>query len=278
MIQIIVDSTSAISDEMVSHYGNIHVIPLSISFHGKYVPENQSTIEDVINTSEATKKSIPTSQPSTGEFLKMIHQFPESDDIIIICITSGVSGTYNGAVLAAKQSGRKNIAVINSRTTAIGMVQLVEDAEDLIQEGLSFDKIKESLSQAALRMRTTFTVSTLDYLRRGGRIGRAASLIGGIFRIKPVIFLNDNNEVDVLGKVRTASKAQQCMLQYLYDNSPCKRIGIVHIENLEGAKALQSLVQAKYPDIPVTVSTGTPVLASYLGPGLTGIIFESADK
>lgn len=278
MIQILVDSTSAISDHLLKKYGNIHVVPLSISINGKYEHENKTTIEKVIEYSEATHKSVPTSQPSTGEFLEMIHAVPAGDGIIMICITSGVSGTYNGAVLAARQSGRKNIAVINSRTTAIGMVQLVEDAEDFISRGLPFKEVAERVKSAALHMRTTFTVSTLNYLRRGGRIGRASSLIGGILRIKPVIYLNDNNEVDVLGKVRTNSKAQDCMISYLHDHSPCKRIGIVHIENPEGAEVLRQRVQKEYPDIPVTVSTGTPVLASYLGPGLTGIIFESAEE
>ena len=125
-------------------------------------------------------------------------------------------------------------------------------------------------------MRTTFTVDTLDYLRRGGRIGKAAGLIGSILKIKPVIYLNDKNEVDVLAKVRTGKKAAAAMIDYLHKNSPCKRIGIVHLENEEGGRALQAKVQEEYPDVEVTLSTGTPVLASYLGPGLTGIIFESA--
>lgn len=83
-------------------------------------------------------------------------------------------------------------------------------------------------------MRTEFTVDTLDYLYRGGRIGKAASLIGGILKIRPVIYLNPNNEVDVLAKVRTEKKAIASMVKYLEENSPCKRIGVVHIENEEG--------------------------------------------
>ena len=104
----------------------------------------------------------------------------------------------------------------------------------------------------------------------------AAGLIGSILRIKPVIYINDENQVDALDKVRTEKKAIARMVKYLEENSPCKRIGIVHIMNLEGAQALQAKVQEMYPDIEVTCSTGTAVLAAYLGPGLVGIIFESA--
>lgn len=276
MIQIVVDSTAAVPKKFLEDHANVHVIPLFISVKGEYVPEYEATIEQVIDYSESTKKAVPTSQPSTGDFLKMFETIPKEDPIIVICITSGVSGTYNGAVLAARQSGRKNITVINSRTTAIGMMEILEDALDFIDQGLSFEEISKALVKSAENMRTTFTVDTLDYLRRGGRIGKAAGLIGSILKIKPVIFLNDKNEVDVLAKVRTGKKATTAMIDYLHANSPCKRIGIVHIENEEGGKALQARVQEEYPDIEVTLSTGTPVLASYLGPGLTGIIFESA--
>lgn len=276
MIQIVVDSTAAVPKKFLEDHANVHVIPLFISVKGEYVPEYEATIEQVIDYSESTKKAVPTSQPSTGDFLKIFETIPKEDPIIVICITSGVSGTYNGAVLAARQSGRKNITVINSRTTAIGMMEILEDALDFIDQGLSFEEISKALVKSAENMRTTFTVDTLDYLRRGGRIGKAAGLIGSILKIKPVIFLNDKNEVDVLAKVRTGKKATAAMIDYLHANSPCKRIGIVHIKNEEGGKALQARVQEEYPDIEVTLSTGTPVLASYLGPGLTGIIFESA--
>lgn len=278
MIHIFCDSTSAIDRGMVKAHPNLHVIPLHIEGpDGKYIPEGEATIEWVIDTSEREKRSIPTSQPSTGDFLAAFEQVPAEDAIVLITVTSGVSGTYNGAVLAAKQSGRKQIAVINSRTTAIGMVQLVQDALEWIDGGVGFEELREKLIGASLRMRTTFTVDTLDYLRRGGRIGKAAGLIGSILKIKPVIFLNDKNEVDVLDKVRTTKKAMACMMKYLADNAPCKRIGIVHIENPEGAEELRGRVQELYPDVPVTVTTGTPVLAAYLGPGLVGIIFESAE-
>lgn len=277
MIQLVVDSTAAVPADFLEQHSNVHVIPLFISVKGEYVPEYEATIEQVIDYSESTKKAVPTSQPSTGDFLKMFESLPKEDPIIVICITSGVSGTYNGAVLAARQSGRKNISVINSRTTAIGMMEILEDALEFIDKGLSFDEISKALMESASLMRTTFTVDTLDYLRRGGRIGKAAGLIGSILKIKPVIYLNDNNEVDVLAKVRTGKKAAAAMIDYLHKNSPCKRIGIVHIENEEGGRALQAKVQEEYPDIEVTLSTGTPVLASYLGPGLTGIIFESAN-
>lgn len=276
MIHVIVDSTSGVTEESLAKHKNLHLIPLTLVINGEYVPETEATVSQVIEYSEATKKSIPTSQPSTGDFLELFNKIPAEDAIIILCITTAVSGTYNGAVLAAKQSKRDQIAVINTRTTAIGILQMAQDALEFIDAGVSFDDLVKKLLDIAERMRTTFTVDSLEYLRRGGRIGKAAGIIGSILKIKPCIYLNKNNEVDVLDKVRTRKKAVASLLNYLHNNSPCKRIGIVHIENIEGAKELQRQVQSEYPDIEVTVTGGTPVLACYLGPGLVGIIFECA--
>ena len=276
MIHVIVDSTSGVTEESLAKHKNLHLIPLTLVINGEYVPETEATVSQVIEYSEATKKSIPTSQPSTGDFLELFDKIPAEDAIIILCITTAVSGTYNGAVLAAKQSKRDQIAVINTRTTAIGILQMAQDALEFIDAGVAFDDLVKKLLDIAERMRTTFTVDSLEYLRRGGRIGKAAGIIGSILKIKPCIYLNKNNEVDVLDKVRTRKKAVASLLNYLHNNSPCKRIGIVHIENIEGAKELQRQVQSEYPDIEVTVTGGTPVLACYLGPGLVGIIFECA--
>ena len=276
MIHVIVDSTSGVTEESLAKHKNLHLIPLTLAINGEYVPETEATISQVIEYSEATKKSIPTSQPSTGDFLELFDKIPAEDAIIILCITTAVSGTYNGAVLAAKQSKRDQIAVINTRTTAIGILQMTQDALEFIDAGVAFDDLVKKLLDIAERMRTTFTVDSLEYLRRGGRIGKATGIIGSILKIKPCIYLNKNNEVDVLDKVRTRKKAVASLLNYLHNNSPCKRIGIVHIENIEGAKELQRQVQSEYPDIEVTVTGGTPVLACYLGPGLVGIIFECA--
>ncbi len=276
MIHVIVDSTSGVTEESLAKHKNLHLIPLTLAINGEYVPETEATVSQVIEYSEATKKSIPTSQPSTGDFLELFDKIPAEDAIIILCITTAVSGTYNGAVLAAKQSKRDQIAVINTRTTAIGILQMAQDALEFIDAGVAFDDLVKKLLDIAERMRTTFTVDSLEYLRRGGRIGKAAGIIGSILKIKPCIYLNKNNEVDVLDKVRTRKKAVASLLNYLHNNSPCKRIGIVHIENIEGAKELQRQVQSEYPDIEVTVTGGTPVLACYLGPGLVGIIFECA--
>lgn len=276
MIHVIVDSTSGVTEESLAKHKNLHLIPLTLVINGEYVPETEATVSQVIEYSEATKKSIPTSQPSTGDFLELFDKIPAEDAIIILCITTAVSGTYNGAVLAAKQSKRDQIAVINTRTTAIGILQMAQDALEFIDAGVSFDDLVKKLLDISERMRTTFTVDSLEYLRRGGRIGKAAGIIGSILKIKPCIYLNKNNEVDVLDKVRTRKKAVASLLNYLHNNSPCKRIGIVHIENIEGAKELQRQVQSEYPDIEVTVTGGTPVLACYLGPGLVGIIFECA--
>lgn len=275
MIHIVTDSTATILPEILAKHSNIHMVSLTLCIDGEYVEESKTTIDDVIAYSEREKKSIPTSQPSTGDFLSVFNSIPKEDSIICINLTSAVSGTVNGARLAAKQCNNKNVAVIDSHTTAIGIYHMVQDALEFIDAGMEFNDIVEKLNQVSLKMRSEFTIPTLDYLRRGGRLGKAAGLIGSILKIKPIIYVDETNQLDSLDKVRTEKKAISSMIKYLEENSPCKRIGVVHLQNEEKAKLLKNTLQELYPNIEITVSTGTPVLAAYLGPGLLGIIFES---
>ncbi len=276
MIHIVSDSTAVFSPEFLRAHSNVHVVPLSICYDGEYRPEPEVTVEQVIEYTEREQENLATSQPSTGDWLKVFSEIPAEDEIICVALTPSVSSTFSGAQLAARQSGREKIAAVNSRTTAIGMVQLISDGLEWIDQGLSYETVLNKMQETAFKMRTCFTIDSLDYLRRGGRIGRAAGLIGSILKIKPIIYLNPSDEVDALDKVRTHKKAIAVMMDFLHKNSPAKRIGIVHIMNEEGGRDLQAMVQAEYPDIDVTLTTANSVLAAYLGPGLVGIIFEKA--
>ncbi len=276
MIHIVSDSTAVLSPEFLRAHPNVHVVPLTISYEGEYRAESEVSVEQVIEYCEREKQNLTTSQPSTGDWLKVFAEIPAADPILVLCITPAVSGTYGGAQLAVRQSGRENIVAVNSRTTAIGMVQLIEDALEWIEEGLCFEEIAANLQDAASRMRTCVMLDTIEYLRRGGRIGRATGFIGSILKIKPIIYLTDDDAVDALEKVRTQKKGFSVILNYLKENAPLKRIGIVHVVNEEGGRDFMELVRAEFPDVPITLSTANSVLAAYLGPGLVGAIFERA--
>jgi DegV family protein with EDD domain len=274
MIHIVSDSTAVLSPEFLRAHSNVHVVPLTICYEGEYRAESDVSVEQVIEYCEREKQNLTTSQPSTGDWLKAFSEIPAEDPILVLCITPAVSGTFGGAQLAARQSGRENIVVVNSRTTAIGMVQLIEDTLEWIDEGLPFEVIANNLQEAAFRMRTCVMLDTIEYLRRGGRIGRATGFIGSILKIKPIIYLTADDEVDALEKVRTQKKGFSVILDYLKENAPLKRIGIVHVVNEEGGRDFMEVVKAEFPDVPITLSTANSVLAAYLGPGLVGAIFE----
>ena len=276
MIHIVSDSTAVLSPEFLRAHPNVHVVPLTICYEGEYRAESDVSVEQVIEYCEREKQNLATSQPSTGDWLKVFAEIPAEDPILALCITPAVSGTFGGAQLAARQAGRENLVVVNSRTTAIGMVELIEDTLEWIDEGLSFEAIANNLQEAASRMRTCVMLDTIEYLRRGGRIGRATAFIGSILKIKPIIYLTQDDEVDALEKVRTQKKGFSVILDYLKENAPLKRIGIVHVVNEEGGRAFMELVRAEFPDVPITLSTANSVLAAYLGPGLVGAIFERA--
>ena len=115
MIHLILDSTSGVGADFLALHPNVHCISLTIEMGENYVPESEATIKAVIDYSEATKKSVPTSQPSTGDFLKLFSDIPAEDPIIVLCICSTISGTYNGARFAARAAARISRSSIRER-------------------------------------------------------------------------------------------------------------------------------------------------------------------
>lgn len=273
MIHVITDSTAGITKEYLAQHENLHVIPLYISLGGDFVPEYDLTVKDVIDYVESTDKVPLTSQPSVGELMEIVNTIPKDAGIIMFSITGGVSGTGQTMEAVAKQCKRSNVVAIDSMTTEQGMQFLIEDALTMDKEGKSFDEIVTSLHKSIKNMRTMFVPGTLEYLRRGGRIGHAASLIGAILQIKPIIYINAQNEVDVLDKVRTAKKGYAYMIKEALKR-PVRKIGVPHLFAEKEAEKVRDTLQEALPGMPIRITTGTPALSCHLGPGLVSIMVE----
>ncbi len=277
MTHIICDSTAGITDEFAAQHDNLHIIPQYIALGGDYIDERELTLADVFNYVEKTDKHPLTSQPSLGQLLDLIEQIPEDEGIIMLSITGAVSGTGRTMDAVAKQCGRKNVVAIDSMTTEAGMQFLVEDALELNKEGKSFDEIVSNMRKSIGNMRTMFVPSTLEYLRRGGRIGKAASMLGTLLQIKPIIYINAENEVDVLMKVRTAKKGYAKLIEEALAH-PVRKIAVPHLTAEKSALKVRDELKKSLPDMPIRVTPGTPALASHLGPGLVCIMVEWMDK
>lgn len=279
-IHFVIDSTAHIEADLLNLYPCLHVAPLTVRLGDQEYNEPDLKAEDFLarlETEPELKRSMGTSQPSVGLLTKLFSDLTaDGSEVLVICLSEALSGTAQAARLAASEVAG-NIAIVDSRTTAIGMVKLAEEGFELAEQGLGLKAIQSRLEQAAQATSTFFVPGTLEFLQRGGRIGKAASLVGTLLKIRPVLYLVDGT-VHVLDKVRTQTKAVQRMVDEIRLKADYDYIGIVHLGAREQALSLQQQLQELYPNTSVSIHTVGAVLACHLGPGLVGVICQERGK
>lgn len=198
MIKIITDTASDYGLENAKK-DNIAIVPMHITFDDieyldGYELGGKEFFEKLIESSILPK----TAQITPGEFEKEFKKYP-SDQIICITLSKKLSGTYQSACIAAKMFD--NVTVIDSENVTVGEKILIKLALKLINEGLSFEKIVNKLNECKKNIRLVALLDTLEYLKKGGRIGAITATIGGILNIKPVVEIR-SGEVKLIGKAR----------------------------------------------------------------------------
>ncbi|HAK73591.1 MAG TPA: DegV family protein [Sporomusaceae bacterium] len=273
-VHVIIDSTANVPQKLLQEWPNLHVVPLTVLLNNRQINENELSTADLFTLIQETGEHPKTSQPAPGEFVTLFSGVKEKgDSAIVITLSGSLSGTVQSARMAVQMVESKNIFVIDSGTTAIGMVQMAEQALEMAAEGQEASVIAAHIEKVAAATHTLIVPGTLEYLHKGGRIGGAASLIGTILQIRPILYL-ENGRLTVLDKVRTRTKAISRMTDELKRFSGFTYISVVSIEAREEALVLQQQIQQLYPHIPVLIGEGGSVLASHLGPGLVGLIFQ----
>jgi DegV family protein with EDD domain len=217
-----------------------------------------------------------TSQPSIGDFLTVWEPLIESGrDVVSIHLAGGISGTYEAArqahgLLAERGLGAR-VEVIDSETACGGMGLLVLAACAAAAAGADKDEVAARVREARKRLRIWFCLDTLEYLRRGGRIGKAQAWLGGTLRIKPILSLE--YEIVPVERVRTAGRAFERMVKYaqeLHDDGADGWV-VQHIQAPEQAERLIDRCREIFDTEPVFTSEVGPVIGTYTGPGLIGV-------
>ncbi len=276
MIKIITDSTCAMSPDFL-HQRNIEMVPLKVNFG------NDETYDEIIGISNQefyqrliTENVFPsTSQPSAGEFKVAFERAATpNDQLLVLTLSSKLSGTFSSAQTAASMSPHIPITLFDSRSVALGLGLMVATASDMAQAGRSLDEILARLEQMRRDMRIFFIVDTLEYLRKGGRIGGAAAFVGSILKIKPILTFIDG-VIEPFDKVRTKRKALARILELLKaavpDPNMPVQIGVMHAAAETEVQPLEAQVRAIFPNVQraITGEIG-PVLGAHGGPGLLG--------
>lgn len=271
-VKIVTDSTAYIAKEFLKA-NDISSVPLSVIFQGTASNEGfPGEFQEFYDKLKSSNDFPTTSQPSIQAFYEVFKPAIDQNlDVIAIVISSKLSGTYNSAMAAAQMCETDRITVIDSETSGPNLRFLVDRASELSKAGKTKEEIIEIIDQEKKSMSIYITVETLEYLKRGGRLSNTQAFIGTLLNIKPIIAVVEGKLVPV-DKVRGKSKAIQAMIANIPDN--VQRISICQILNIEEAQEVQSMLQAKFPGIPVEIDEMGPVVGSHLGPRTLGICYK----
>jgi DegV family protein with EDD domain len=272
---IVIDSTADFP-EAPERFANWRMVPLYVRF-GDESRKDYVEIEPAeFYARLRTATELPTtSQPTPGDFLATYEQLVDYERIYVLNIASKLSGTHQSAVTAAAELGDKVRAVdTGSASAAIAMLGLAFQRR--LERGATDEELEELAERYKRDARLLFTVDTLEFLQKGGRIGRAAAFAGNLLHVKPILTIEDG-EVIPLKRVRGNQKAVQEFRRVFEESttdSPDLRIGIAAADAPDRIETLRALVADVRPRAQVEIATTLgPVVGTHAGPGTVGFFW-----
>jgi DegV family protein with EDD domain len=276
-VAVVTDSTAYLAPGVPEQLG-VTTVPLYVVFGGdRTVPETEITDYDAFFAELRAAETLPTtSQPSVGDFRAVYEPLlAQGREIVSVHISGGLSGTPESArqakeALEREDAGGERIQVIDSTTAAGGLGFMVLAAVKAARDGKDAAQVAEHVGEARKQLKMWFSIDTLEFLRRGGRIGAASAWIGSTLRVKPILTVE--NEMTPVERVRTSGRAFERMVDYAQQrhDSGADAWCVQHIAAPDQADALVERVREIFKSEPTIVSEIGPVLAAHTGPGLLG--------
>jgi DegV family protein with EDD domain len=274
---VVTDTTHYLPRELIDAHG-LRVVSLYVNWQGR--TDRESDLPD-FNGYYDHLRSAPelptTSQPSVGDFLEAYEPILDrGDDVVSIHISGGISGTVGAAEQARAQLVERGIAgdrieVVDSETTCGGLGAVVIAAANAGRAGASVAETAQVARAARAGLKIWFAVDTMEFLRRGGRVGAARAWIGSTLKVKPILTLE--REITPVERVRTAGRAFERMVEYLEERREdgCDVFMVQHIQDPQRAEAIAERGREIYGREPLFVSEIGPVIGTHVGPGLLGV-------
>ena len=272
-VKILTDSTADIPPDVVERLG-IMVLPMKIHVGQKTLRDGiDITAQDFFQKAEHAPAPPTTTPPSPREFEEAFAELTrQTDEVVAIFVSSKLSQTFRIATRAAAPLlGRSKIVIIDSQLITVGLGMLVTAAAQAAADGASLDDVVRLVRGLIPRIYIAFFVETLDYLERGGRVGKAQALLGGMLSIKPLLILEEG-EIVALEKVRTRQKAIEKLVEFITEFTRIERMVILHSTTPEDVKLLIEQINLVLPNLDISVDNYGPVMATHLGPNALGVV------
>jgi DegV family protein with EDD domain len=272
-IAVVTDSTADLPAELTEQR-NIHVTPLNVRIGDRTFEDRVTITPTEFMDLLVTSADFPTtSQPSVGRFYELYRELASDYDAIVsIHISSKLSGTHQSALMARDMiAGAVPIHVIDSLSASMGLGFQVLHATELIERGASPEDVERALAEFGTRVHVIFVVDTLEYLRRGGRIGRAAEIVGSILKLKPILRVQDGVVVPY-ARTRTRPRAIAGLVEFVAEFPRIDRVSLLYSAGTSDVDRVAARLDEHFPQEQLVYAEISPVLSAHLGPNAVGVV------
>jgi DegV family protein with EDD domain len=277
-VKVITDSTADIPAELVQEL-EISVVPLKVHLQGQtYLDGVDIQPEEFYQKLQEANELATTSQPSPIDFVETYRAAAKEGDVDLLSIhlSSAFSGTFQSALLAKSMVEEEfRVTVIDSKKASYAIGIIVVEAARAAKEGKSLDECVALVKRMIDDMGVYFMVDTLEYLQKGGRIGKASALVGSLLNIKPILSINENGEVFPLDKVRGKSKAEARVFELIREKAGDKgltKAAVFHASRPEEAERWAEKLRAEFAVEDLVITQIGPVVGAHVGPGTIAVV------
>ena len=287
-MELTADNTALVLDSTADYpdgpklFPNWRIVPLYVRFGADTFRDYVELGPDAFYERLRTSAELPsTSQPTPADFLAVYRELEAYERVLSLHIPLNLSGTVQSARVAADELGGGKVRAIDSGTVSAGLALLARVIQERLEQGTTDDEVDALVERFQRESRIVFTVDTLEFLAKGGRIGKAAAMAGTLLNIKPILAI-ERGEVVPLKRVRGAHKAFLEFVDAFEHGSvdrPTLRAGIAHADARDRLEALRELVRRTRPQAQVEVETTLgAVVGTHAGPGAVGLFwFDDAE-
>jgi DegV family protein with EDD domain len=273
-VSVVTDSTACLPALTLERLG-ISVVPLRVTLGSRTVVDGEVSSAEVARALRS-KVAVSTSRPTPAEFAAKYQSLLAAGaaNVVSVHLSAALSGTWESAVLAAQDFPHGVVRVVDSRSTAMALGFAVMAAASRAADGGSAAEVQGAATETVDATSTLFYVDTLEYLRRGGRIGTAAALFGTTLSVKPLLQLVEG-QIVALEKVRTSTKALARLVELTVRAAGSRPVDLAvhHVAAAERASAVEAQLRVQVPQLGASqVAELGPVIGAHLGPGVVGTV------
>jgi fatty acid kinase fatty acid binding subunit len=277
-VAVVTDSTAYLPPDMVSGYG-LSVVPLQVVIGGRSLAEGVEVTSDEVAEALRDRRPVTTSRPTPQTFADTYRRLGVPE-VVSVHLSADISGTVDAARLAARQVAEDGVqvVVVDSRSLGMGLGFTARAGAQAALEGATAEEAAQAARRYALEVSIWLYVDTLEYLRRGGRVGAAAAMVGSALSVKPLLHLADGR-LEPVERVRTATRAL-ARLEELAVRAAGSRsvdVAVQHLAAPERAQEMAERLRHRIPDLTsLHVGEVGAVVGAHVGPGMLGVVVAPA--